>query len=325
MFSFKWKNKHLLTCIIIGTINLLTMLNLYKITTIITALLLITACKNSVPMESETVPIPIVKVALIIEGGIQNNLTLNGTTTFLQKNKVVAPLSGYIVKMNKKFGDPVRKNEVLFEIQSKESRALQNTNVFGNNIGIVKVLASSNGFVNELTINETGGFVMEGDVMCSIVDNSNLLVQVNVPYEYNQLVKIGVSCELILPDNRNLTGTVFRILPVVDAVNQTQNVLIKLNSNASLPENLNVVVKFAAQNQSKVLLAPKNAILTNETQSEFWLLKIINKKAVKIPISKGIENDSLIEINALNLKLKDTIVVEGGYGLQDSTIVKILN
>jgi multidrug efflux pump subunit AcrA (membrane-fusion protein) len=303
----------------------MTMKKIYKNTLFIVAFLLIVSCKNTVQTEIESMPVPNVKIALVTEGNIQNKLSLNGTTTYLQKNKVAAPLSGYIVKINKKFGDQVHKNEVLFQIQSKESRALENSKVFGNTIGIINVVAASNGFVNELTINETGGFVMEGEILCSIIDNTNVLVQVNVPFEYNQLVKTGVACELFLPDNRKLTGTVFRIVPLIDAVNQTQNVLIKLNTNTALPENLNVVVQFANKEQTNALLVPKNAILTDETQSEFWLLKLVDKKVIKIPISKGIENDSLLVINTLNLKINDTIIVEGGYGLEDGTEVKIGN
>jgi len=45
--------------------------------------------------------------------------------------------------------------------------------------------------------------------------------------------------------------------------------------------------------------------------------------AVKIPVAKGIENDSIAEIISSDLKINDLIISEGAYGLPDSTTVSI--
>jgi hypothetical protein len=45
--------------------------------------------------------------------------------------------------------------------------------------------------------------------------------------------------------------------------------------------------------------------------------------AVKIPVTKGLENDSLIEIISPLLKVNDMIICEGSYGLPDSTLIRI--
>ena len=64
--------------------------------------------------------------------------------------------------------------------------------------------------------------------------------------------------------------------------------------------------------------------MTNETQSEFWVMKIINDTlAVKIPVIKGFENDSVSEISSPLLNKNDLVISEGAYGLPDSTVVKI--
>ena len=64
--------------------------------------------------------------------------------------------------------------------------------------------------------------------------------------------------------------------------------------------------------------------MTNETQSEFWVMKIIDSNlAVKINVVRGIENDSIVEISSPDLHIDDLLISEGAYGLSDSTIVKI--
>ncbi|TRZ49681.1 MAG: RND transporter, partial [Dehalococcoidia bacterium] len=38
---------------------------------------------------------------------------------------------------------------------------------------------------------------------------------------------------------------------------------------------------------------------------------------------KGIENDTIVEISSPALKIDDLLIIEGAYGLMDSTIVKV--
>jgi hypothetical protein len=65
--------------------------------------------------------------------------------------------------------------------------------------------------------------------------------------------------------------------------------------------------------------------MTNESQTEFWVMKIVNDKlAIKTPVTKGIENESIVEILSSDLKATDLIISDGAYGMNDSTIVKII-
>jgi hypothetical protein len=65
--------------------------------------------------------------------------------------------------------------------------------------------------------------------------------------------------------------------------------------------------------------------MTNETQTEFWVMKVINNKlALKVPITKGIENDNTVEAISSGLTISDVVISEGGYGLNDSTVVKVV-
>jgi hypothetical protein len=113
-------------------------------------------------------------------------------------------------------------------------------------------------------------------------------------------------------------------MPVVDPVSQTQQIYFKLNKYSLLPENLNVIVKIPNKQKQHTIILPKNVVLTNETQDKFWILKVTNDSlAIKVPVKKGLENNTHVEILIPTLKITDKIVDKGGYGLPDSTKVKI--
>jgi multidrug efflux pump subunit AcrA (membrane-fusion protein) len=281
------------------------------------------SCSNSV-QETKQEPLPkaSVKVSAVSTGEIQKNLVLNGKTVYLKKNSIVSSIASYVKKLNVGFGDKVQKNDVLFEIQTREKKALENMDILEEDAGIIKILAPSNGVINELNINETGGYIPEGAPLCSIVENKYLMVQVNVPFENNKLIKTGTNCEISLADNTKFTGVVYQILPIIDETNQTQKVLIKPGTSRQLPENLNLSVRFISAKNKSSILVPKEAMMTNETQEKFWVMKLVNDSlAVNIPVVKGMENGGLVEIVSGNIFQDDQIITEGAYGLPDSTIV----
>lgn len=282
------------------------------------------SCKAKNTSVEEQVPVVSVKTTVVKQGDIESRVTLNGKTIYLKKNIIVSPIAGYVTKLNIRYGEVVQKNEVLFEVQTKESKALENTGTLKESAGVLKVLAPAGGIINELIINETGGFVVEGGPMCSIVETADFVIQMNVPFQYNTLIKEIMKCKIILPDNTLLDGYVSKILPVINVATQTQDVLIKPYSNRPLPENLNLLVQFINEKHTESLLVVKEAVMTNETQSELWVMKINNGNlAVKVPVIRGIENDSIVEISSPYLKINDLLISEGAYGLSDSTIVKI--
>ena len=286
------------------------------------AVFMLNACAKKEATGEEQKPVVTVKTAEVKVGSIDNKLTFNGKTIYLKKNLVVSPIAGYVRKMSVKFGDAVKNGSLLFEIQTKENKALENSN--SGNMGIVKVFAPSNGVISALNVTETGAYVVEGAPLCTVAENNDVMVQLNLPFEFNSLIRTGTICTLVLDENTKFEGTVYQILPTVDEANQTQQVLIKPHTNKQLPENLNLGVEILKSRHSKTCLVPREAIMTNETQTEFWVMKVVdNKLALKVPIKKGIEDDGLVEALSSDLKNADLVVSEGGYGLNDSTVVKI--
>ena len=66
------------------------------------------------------------------------------------------------------------------------------------------------------------------------------------------------------------------------------------------------------------------AVVSDETQSNFWVMKMINDStAVKTDIVKGIETDKNVQIVKGELTTRDRVVVSGNFGLSDTAKVQI--
>jgi hypothetical protein len=130
---------------------------------------------------------------------------------------------------------------------------------------------------------------------------------------------------LTMPDGEKLNGYVASVMPAVDTLSQTQGIVIKVNSTHAIPENL--VAKALLVKKAKISTPslPKAAVLSNETQTEFWVMKLINDStAVKTPIKKGIESGGQIEILSPAFQPNERIAFRGNYGLADTAKVKIV-
>ena len=210
-------------------------------------------------------------------------------------------------------------------MQTKEAKALGNTiNQLDKSFrfsGVTSVISPSSGYVQMLN-HQIGDYVQDGEILATIADDNSFGFVMNVPYEYNQLVQLGKILSVQLPDGRNLLGKVSKIMPTVSPTSQTEQVLVKV-SDKNIPENLIANIVLVKSNATG-LCVPKSAILTDDAQSEFWVMKVINNNtAVKTPITKGLENNQWVEIKSGNITLKDRIITNGNFGLADTAKVKI--
>lgn len=257
--------------------------------------------------------------------GMTSMLQLTANTVFLKKEIVRSPFAGYIQKSMKNIGDRVAEGEILFFLQTKENYAInsvgENKDVRDNSS--VPVKAKSNGVLTQLNYHP-GDYIAEGEQIAAISNPNSLKILLNVPYRNLSDIKIGSACKLCLPDGKMLDGKIFKSIPSMDAASQTQAFLIECAKPAALPENMNLLVKIPLRYVSSAIALPKKCVLSNETLDEFWIMKLINDKtAVKIPVTKGIENDTLIQIVSPKLNANDKVILEGGYGLADTAKVII--
>lgn len=299
-----------------------------KMTVLLTLLLpFFIACKKEAPIEKEIEKRIPVTVTTIDTTTITNYVDLNATATYLVKNIIKSNATGYLNSVNVATNDYVSKGAILFSIKTRESKVLGNTvNQIDPSLHFgeaLKVRANATGYVTSVNVQQ-GDYVQEGDALVTINDSNSFAIVLSLPYEFRKFIAIGSKLEVLLPDNSSIKATVQKFMPTVDATSQTQNVILKINDKQNIPENLIVKVRIHKSSNAKAISLPKAAVLSNETETDFWIMKLINPTtAIKIPIKKGIETLERVEILSPILTREDKILLTGNYGVEDTIHVKV--
>ncbi len=295
----------------------------------ISLLLAMTCCtQKEEGKQAVSIAKPSVSVTAITRGEMHKTKEFNIYSVYQNKESIRAPISGYIQSMLASPGGNVRKGERLVLLQTQEARALANTHLNNDSLigfeGTVKVSAPKSGVVNIINYQE-GAFVQQGEQLMEIIALSSITFIMNVPYEDILSVNKGSKAILHLPDNQNIMSTVGNRLPVVNTATQVQSFILHPDSSFYIPENLNAVAKVIVGQQPDVQRIEKQAVLTNETQTTFWIMKMINDStAVRVDIKKGLESEELVEIKSPLFGLNDKILLNGQYGLPDTAYVNIM-
>jgi multidrug efflux pump subunit AcrA (membrane-fusion protein) len=269
-----------------------------------------------------------VSVTTVNDSTLVDYIDLNATSTTLQKNYVKSNAIGYITQSNVQPGQNVSKGQVLFTVKTKEAQTIGNSiNVLDTSFkfsGVNKIKASASGYISALS-HQTGDYVQDGEPLAVISDRSSFVFLMQLPYELKQYVKAGQNVDLTLPGGTKIIGTVKSFMPAVDTVAQTQGVVIGIKSNQQIPENLVAKARIVKSAKSNTSTLPKSAILANETQTDFWVMKLLNDTtAVKVPVKEGIQSGDRVEILSPKFSAQDRIIVTGNYGLTDTAKVKIV-
>ncbi|MEO5910141.1 MAG: efflux RND transporter periplasmic adaptor subunit [Pelobium sp.] len=257
---------------------------------------------------------------------LQEEIMLNATSMYLLKVGVKANINGYIQSSSVRLGQSVSKGNTLFVLKTKEAQSLGNAiNKLDSSFrfsGLNRIKSPVNGFITNLN-HLAGDYVQDGEQLLEMADKNSFGFVMNLPYEYNQLLAKNKNVNIHLPDGRIIAGMVSQIMPALDSITQTQKVLVKVNPSYAIPENLIATINIVKSTSSKISL-PKESVLADESQLQFWVMKMINDStAVKIPIKKGIEANNRIEILSPAFSGSEKIVLTGNYGLSDTASVKI--
>lgn len=286
------------------------------------------SCKDTTVVQNPIDASVPVTLTTIDTSGIASYIDLNATATYLVKNTIKANATGYLNSVNVTVNDIVTNGKELFSIKTREAKILGNsvnkidpTLNFGS---AIKVRSNTNGIVTMVNVQQ-GDYVQDGDALVTINDTKSFAILLSLPYELKKYISVGQQLTVALPDATSRIAKVQKFSPTVDATSQTQNVVLKINGKQDIPENLIVKVRINKTSNSKTISLPKSAVLSDETESDFWIMKMINSNtAIKIPIKKGIQTENNIEILSPVLTRDDKILLTGNYGVADTIKVKVI-
>jgi multidrug efflux pump subunit AcrA (membrane-fusion protein) len=268
-----------------------------------------------------------VTVTTVTDAPLEDYIELNAVSAFLQKSYVKAIANGYLQSSDIYPGKYVEVGQTLFTLQTKEARSLGNSlKILDSSLkfsGISTIKANQHGYITQLN-HQSGDYVQDGEQLAVISDQNSFVFLLDLPYEMRPFVLGKKSVELLLPDGTRLIGEIGPVMPTVDSVSQTQNVVLRVNTSKAIPENLIAKVRIARTAKARTQSLPKPSLLTDETESDFWVMKLIDSAtAVKVPVKKGIETKDRVEILSPVFLPSDRILVTGNYGLPDTAKVKV--
>ncbi len=277
--------------------------------------------------ESPKDAITPVTITYPTRGNVSETVELNAISSFTLKTFVKANAIGYLQTSGIRLGQYVTKGQTLFTIKTKEAVALGNTiNNLDSSLhfeGVTRIKSPISGYVSQLTYT-AGNYVQDAEQLAEITDKSSFAFLLDLPYELKSYLQQNKNLQLHLADSTILDGYIQSALPTVDSVAQTQRFIIKVKTDKLIPENLVAKVQLVKQQVNNATLLPKAAVLSNEEQTEFWIMKLLNDSvAVKTDIKKGIESGTNIQITEPLLGDSDRIILTGNYGLSDTVKIKI--
>ena len=285
------------------------------------------SCKKEISEEKAPDTTVTVTLTTIDTSAVESFVDLNATASYLVKNIIKSNATGYLSSVNVQSNDYVGRGKVLFSLKTRESKVLGNTiNKIDPSLnfgGAINVRAETSGFITNVNA-QPGDYVQDGDQLATINDASSFAIVLSLPYELKKYVQLNKRFQVFLPDGSTINATSSKFMASVDMASQTQNVILKC-AKTDIPENSVVKVRITKSSNPKAISLPKAAVLSDETETNFWIMKMIYKNtAVKIPITKGVETDTKIEILSPLLSSKDKILVSGNYGVADTIKVKIV-
>ena len=299
----------------------------FRVVIALVSLGIITACGNqrSTPEKEPEHRTP-VTVTEPVYRDISEIVDLPAITEYLVRNVVRSSTTGIIETISVSPGEAVNRGQLLFTIKTLEAAALKDSLPNEANLafrGIIKVPSPKSGIISEV-MHQAGDFVQEGDELSVVADVESLVFILEVPFEMTGFVSKGKECKLVLPDKRVLRGKVRGRLPVMNAQDQTVRYIVDTDNNSRLPQNLIASAEIVRMTRKEAQVLPRAAVLSNETQTEFWVMKMINDStAVRIPVIKGIEETTVIEITDPHFLPSDRILSSGNYSLPDTALVVV--
>jgi multidrug efflux pump subunit AcrA (membrane-fusion protein) len=295
---------------------------------LIVSSILLLSCHTAVKIAGEAsevkTPVTIVPVTL---KPVTSSVRLPAVATFMNKSIVRSATAGTIDKILIAPGEYISADQLLFTIRTREAMAMSKSVEKDSSLsfrGLINITSHKDGVINSIAY-QKGDFVQEGDELAIVSEQKSLVFILDVPFELDKFIEKNRNCRIILPDDRQINGRITGKLPEMDMQSQTIRYVVKPASADKLPGNLIASIPIITSSSDKAFVLPKPAILGDETQTRFWVMKLINDStAVKIEVSKGFENNEEVEITSPEFLPTDRIILTGSYGLPDTARITII-
>jgi membrane fusion protein, multidrug efflux system len=313
------------------------------------------ACKNQRTGDEEaggptSPPVVSVRVAPLLQGTIEDCVTATGKMDVLRRQKITSPVNGTLVSLPALEGMSVKRGDVLAIIRPREAQTaitgaealLRNArtdaerreaqaalDLARSTENTVNVRAGFDGIVASRYVTE-GELLTENAELLTVVDLASIIFVAEVPLQDAPRVRKGQHAFLefqTLPDH-TYPALVDAVYPGSDFQSQTIGVRLRLGSLAEearrqLKPSMMGICRIVTGVHRNVFLAPKDALLRDDERDTYTLV-ITGPDSIAhaVPVTVGVTNDSVSEVQGPGLARGVLVIVEGNYALPDSTRVR---
>ena len=300
--------------------------------------------------ENGDVRVP-VTIAAVSTGDASITIHAVGKTDALGKQKVLSPISGIVRVLRIQEGSFVRFGEIIAIIRTKEAQAtvagadaLLHSAVTehqkeeaqhaielakrSNNEAVLK--APFDGYVAQRLVSESE-IVAENAELATLIDLSTVVVVVQVPMQDIGSVKLGQKALVKFPsiNERAFEAKVDAISPQAVVESQTVPVRLRFSSEkdrlkTSIRTEMIASVGIVTGKRPNALFVPKQALIRNDETGQYSVFTMTaDSIARKIDVDVGVQLDSTVEVRTNQLRSGMSVILEGSYGLADSTRVEV--
>ena len=250
--------------------------------------------------------------------------------------QLAAPSAGVVTKVNLFEGQHVEKGDVLVELNSqaanqeverqKKLYAQQNTSLKNlqeaeAQLDLLRVIAPLSGTVVRVNV-KPGQAVDLSTVVAEVMDLNRLAVSAEIPSAEADALKPGEQIEILTTPP--VVTNLFFVSPSVDTANDTVLVRALLPPQSGLRPGQFVSLRIATTVHTNCLAVPAESVVTDESGKSVIAL-VTGDEAAQMPVQTGLRENGLVEISAPELKVGDTVVTVGAYGLPEKTKITVQN
>ncbi len=300
----------------------------WSILWITTALFLATGCKqNSGKSDASAgrLPLPNVTVTTPVKENKTIYTTFQAVSRYLQSVNFRARTSGIVTTVFVSPGDEIKIHQPLFIVKPMEMSALEGAGALSDNLINSRdtIFSDQLAFTNQVLVQE-GDYVQPGSLLAIAFKENSLAAVTYVPFSEVPFIKKNSPCTVEIPGKHKVSSYFQKQLFLADNITQTQPYVVPLPPKLKIAGNMNLLVKFKVKEIRDGIFLPRKAILANEEETSFWIMKMVNDTtAVKIPVTLGWQGKKQIQILSNRIGITDKVITEGAYGLPDTAYVKI--
>jgi len=303
--------------------------------------------RNDKEGAAAVVPIVAVKIDSVKAGAIPEMINVTGMTKVLRQENSSSPIEGKVTKLSVFEGDVLKRAQVIATVETKEALAAitgaelllaraqsvedkawaeKMLELAKHNKTTIEIRAPFDGVVVARGLNE-GEFVSSGGTIATVIDLRSLYFFARLPVRDLAHVKVGQDATVSFaswPD-RHFRAAVENIKPNIDPLAQMAEV--RLRFLAAIPElrsEMFGTAEIVVGEHADALLVPDAAVIRDDETGVHTIMEAVGDSlGVVHPVEIGIERPTVIEISGAGIHAGMHIIVEGHYGLPDSTRIQV--